>query len=416
MFVRISRQTALLIPLLAGAVLVGADAGAQDGAAAGSPTLGSALKQGTFGLKLNYRFESVADDGFEDDGLASTLRTVLRYRSAPWHTLAAFVEMENVADVGLSDHHNSAGRDGRPSGVSDRPVIADPAGTAVNQVYLDLGLVPRSSLKAGRQEILLGNQRYVGNVGWRQHHQSFDAVSLSTRGIPSTVLTYAYVAKVHRIFGDTQDMASHLLQAEVMTGTVGTLSGYGFLLDYDDAAQRGLSTATWGLRFAGGRSLAYKAKGLWDVEIARQRDWGDNPDRVAADYWRAELGVDVGGWVIKIGQEVLEGDASNGRFTTPLATLHAWNGWADRFLVTPVNGLEDTWLLVSTTLGGAALSGIYHRFEANSGGADYGSELDFLALYTTPWKQKFGLKIAAYQGDEYSDDVTKAMVWTSWVF
>jgi hypothetical protein len=31
-------------------------------------------------------------------------------------------------------------------------------------------------------------------------------------------------------------------------------------------------------------------------------------------------------------------------FTTPLATLHKFQGWADKFLTTPVNGLADLYV------------------------------------------------------------------------
>jgi hypothetical protein len=59
--------------------------------------------------------------------------------------------------------------------VSDRPVIADPEITELNQV--DLGWRPTSelTLRGGMHEITRGNQRFVGNVGWRHNRQSFGA-------------------------------------------------------------------------------------------------------------------------------------------------------------------------------------------------------------------------------------------------
>ena len=50
-----------------------------------------------------------------------------------------------------------------------------------------------------------------------------------------------------------------------------------------------------------------------------------------------QLGYNLGAVTVKVQQEVLEAG-----FNTPLATLHAFNGWADRFLTTPVKGLADT--------------------------------------------------------------------------
>ena len=43
---------------------------------------------------------------------------------------------------------------------------------------------------------------------------------------------------------------------------------------------------------------------------------------------------------MKLGFERLEGNGTVA-LQTPLATLHAFNGWADKFLSTPANGLRD---------------------------------------------------------------------------
>ena len=40
----------------------------------------------------------------------------------------------------------------------------------------------------------------------------------------------------------------------------------------------------------------------------------------------------------------------DGQLQTPLATLHAFNGWADMFLTTPANGLQDLYFRASYTL------------------------------------------------------------------
>ena len=48
----------------------------------------------------------------------------------------------------------------------------------------------------------------------------------------------------------------------------------------------------------------------------------------------------------RVGWERLSGSEREGQFQTPLATLHAFNGWADKFLSTPVNGIEDLYFRV----------------------------------------------------------------------
>jgi hypothetical protein len=63
--------------------------------------------------------------------------------------------------------------------------------------------------------------------------------------------------------------------------------------------------------------------------------------------------------------------------------------------------------------GPTAWTVVYHSFGADTGGAKYGDEFDFNLGYTAPWKQSFGLKGAFYSADEFSVDVSKIWVWTS---
>ena len=51
----------------------------------------------------------------------------------------------------------------------------------------------------------------------------------------------------------------------------------------------------------------------------------------------------------------MEGNGVKG-FTTPLATLHKFQGWADKFLATPVNGIEDEYVNLSARSRPSAVS------------------------------------------------------------
>jgi hypothetical protein len=99
-------------------------------------------------------------------------------------------------------------------------------------------------------------------------------------------------------------------------------------------------------------------------------------------------------------------------FQTPLATLHAFQGWADKFLVTPVNGIENPYLKLAyeTQPAGpfkslAALA-VLHEFNADSGSARYGDELD-LQLVARTERLTFTLKYATYEADELLTDTDK---------
>jgi len=173
----------------------------------------------------------VDQDDFDKDANASTLRTTLSYRTLAYKGFSLFLEAENVTDIGTSGQYNNAGAGGLNNGVSDRPVVADPEITEVNQSYLRWQ-GENTRLDLGRQEINWGDQRFVGAVGWRQNHQSFDAVSFEDESLQRVRFQYGFLANANRIFGDNKPMASHLLSANIEL-PLGGLNLYGLYLDYE---------------------------------------------------------------------------------------------------------------------------------------------------------------------------------------
>jgi hypothetical protein len=304
-----------------------------------------------------------------------------------------------VHDIGFSSSHDNAGAGSLWNVVTDRPVIADPEITEFNQAYLGIRPVDSLVIRAGLQEIVIDNSRFVGNVGWRQNHQSFEAAKVDFDGVSNLVLSYAYIGKTHTITGASHPMTSHHAEAGYTFDEIGTLKGYLLQIDYDLAQLSGRSTMTYGAFFSGNAKLS-DALGLnYRIELAQQSDAGNNLSSVNVGYRRLDVGLAFGKVTVSAGYEVLEGGPGNGAFTTPLATLHKFNGWADKFLSTPGDGLEDLFLSVTAKLGKFNVVGVYHDFSANTGGASWGSELDAHAIYTTPWKQKVALKAAFYNAD-----------------
>ena len=124
-------------------------------------------------------------------------------------------------------------------------------------------------------------------------------------------------------------------------------------------------------------STGDKIKFLYQAEFATQDINSVNAD---TDYAFLEAGVKASGITAKLGYEVLGSDDGQASFTTPLATLHKFNGWNDVFLAggfNPValpNGLEDTYLSVAGKVAGVKLLAMYHDYSADESGADYGSE------------------------------------------
>jgi hypothetical protein len=94
-------------------------------------------------------------------------------------------------------------------------------------------------------------------------------------------------------------------------------------------------------------------------------------------------------------------------FQTPLASLHRHNGWADRFLVTPDDGLQDSFAGIGTRMRDWDVTARFHDFRADNGGARYGRE--FNASVGRQFGDNMGveLKLARFQGNDGWDDATK---------
>jgi len=368
-------------------------------------------KWGTFGLYLRYRFEFVDDAAVADSGYASTLRTVVHYTTPDWHELKAFILFKDVTNLGSAKRHNDT-----QNGVGDRPLIPDPPNTSVEQILLRYDGAPDTGFILGRQEINLGQQRFVGAVGWRQNHQTMNSFRVIQKSIPRTVWTYAYVGRTNNVTNRTDDMTTNLFNAEVDVKQAGKLTPYVYSIDYDSGLRTAFSTITYGARWQG----KFKVGEHWTIpyhaELAQQDDTGTNPAEVDAQYYRLEARGKRESLWFGLGLEVLGGSTDKGRFTTPLATLHKWNGWADKFLVTPPDGLQDLYAGVGGKVGPVSLMGFYHRFSADSESTTYGQELDANVSYKAAWKQVFALRLAYYDADELREDTFKLWLWSSYQF
>jgi hypothetical protein len=188
----------------------------------------------------------------------------------------------------------------------------------------------------------------------------------------------------------------------------GTLTTYGYLFDFTNADVN--STQNFGLRFAGGTDVSEDARVLYTLEYAIQKDYADNPQSFEAAYWLAEVGLAVYGLTFKVGMETLESD--DGRsFQTPLATLHAMNGWADQFLVTPDDGLQDLYVSAGASAKGVKWLAVYHDYSSDINSLSYGSELGLLAVYPINKHYTVGAKFASYAADGRGVDTDKAWLW-----
>ena len=370
-------------------------------------TISEAFSEGKSSLTFRYRYEYVDQDNFNRDANASTLLTRLNYKTAAFNGFSFFIEADNVSEV-FSDNYNAAA--GNTPTRTQFPVVADPTGTEINQAWVNWGFGD-NGLKIGRQRIVLDNQRFIGGVAWRQNEQTFDAASLDLN-FENSRLFLSYVDDVNRIFGDDVPAGHHDAETLIANWAFKLQDKHRFVAyyyDIDNEDVAAFSTTTFGLSYKT-HWMLNEQKFNFGLEYATQSDAANNPVDYDADYLRLDAGLDFTGFNLFAGYEVLEGDASRGgaAFRTPLATLHAFNGWADLFLATPGNGLEDTFIGIKSRKGGRFnWRVVYHQFDAESGSGDFGSELNASVSTKLSKHLSLLLKAAQYDADEFGQDTTK---------
>lgn len=377
------------------------------------PTISDQIGAGKLILEVRARYETVDQTHTAtllNKANAFTIRTRLGWETAEWNGLKGLVEFEDVRQAG-PEHYavNVPGAATPPLNGADKaryPVVNDPDVTELNRAQLTWTPSAALQVTAGRQRILLDDQRFVGNVGWRQDEQTFDAVRADV-ALGRFKATYAYVTHINRILGELRDWDSdsHLFNATWSPAEALRLQGFVYALDFGNSAIN--SSITKGVKASGKAwlglyQLAYNA--TW----ARQSDYHHNTPDFSLDYFGADLAATFDIYTAKVSYESLEGDGTRG-FTTPLATVHAFNGWSDAF-VSPggnksfVDGLEDLNVSLNvkprfraTYFFNTDLVARYHDFDDQRTGANLGHEWDlqFTAAITT--KLSVQLKYADFK-------------------
>jgi hypothetical protein len=220
------------------------------------------LKEGTVKADIRARWENARIDDMKVAN-AATLRTRLGYGTKPWKGLSVFAEFENVASANDSIYYDGVGTDN-----SDRTIVADPTVTELNQAYGDLdvatlatilGILDMSgttaAIRGGRQRVIFDDARFIGNVGWRQNEQTFDAVKgTSSLGLDDLTASYVYVWEARRIYGDkgvsgagTRNYGgdSHFVNLRFDRFDAARLTAFAYLMDFGNSpAATGVSNSS----------------------------------------------------------------------------------------------------------------------------------------------------------------------------
>lgn len=374
-------------------------------------------------IEARTRYEHVDQDGLAQAADAWTLRVRAgaELSSGPWAVLGE--GQGNLALVGNYD-------DGL-HGAATRPLVADPQDVAIYRAQLQYRTAPLT-VTAGRQRIALDDERFVGNVGFRNNAQTFDAVRAELVPLKGVKLDLSYAWDVRTIWGTDgrgarqRGVGGDNVFANLGVATpIGTLTGFAYLIDQDEPEVQGyrLASQTYGGRLAGSRGLAPKVKLSYQFSWATQSDYHRNPNRYSADYWLADATLDLRGWKLNGGYEVLgaDGGAALTSFQMPLGTNFKFQGWADKFLTTPANGVRDLYAGGGygwKTLGkvdALTLQATWHRFESDRLDQHYGNEIDLLATVKVK-KTLLSARYARYAADRLATDTSKFWLQIDWSY
>lgn len=365
---------------------------------------------------MRWRYEKVDQEGIKN-AEAMTIRTRLGYQTPTLFGFSGLVEMENTIPF-------NSGTYTAPGVTSNnRAVIVDPRNTELNRAQLSYTGLNDTTFILGRQRIILDNWRYIGNVGWRQNEQTFDSFTIKNMTIKGLCLYYGYLDRANRIFGKEShpkehpgwgyywEMDSHLFNIAYIPCPYAKLVAYAYLLKIESSQAN--SSDTYG-GYLSGNYPTGTIKWNYRAEYATQDDNSESPSSgplssFDLDYYHLKIGakcnrakLDFG-----LGYEVFEGNGDRG-FRTPLATAHAFQGWTDKFLTTPPDGIEDFYAWAGIKLPrNVMLKAVYHEFEAENNGMDYGDEIDLLAVWKIDNHFKLLAKIADYGADDFATDTSK---------
>jgi len=371
--------------------------------------------------EARLRYETVDQAGMPDDADALTIRmrSGIQASSGP---VTAIVEAQGTLAL-VGDYYDGL------HGAATRPLVADPQNIALYLAQLQYR-TKAIALTVGRQRVALDDERFVGTVSFRDNGQTFDAARVEWTGVKGLKADLTYAWRVNTIWGiDGVGARPRSIAGDNVLGNlsyaspVGTVTGFAYLVDQDEAAVQGfrLSSQTYGARLAGARPFGKGIKFSYQLSYATQSDYRRNSNRYRADYYLIDAGLDFHALKLGAGYEVLGADKGVAltSFQTPIATGFKFQGWADKFLTTPSDGVRD--LYGSLGYGwkqagpfkALTVQAVYHRFASDRHSRLYGDEIDLLASAKLG-KTSLSARYADYQADGFATDTRKFWLQLDW--
>ncbi|WP_297887865.1 hypothetical protein [Sulfurihydrogenibium sp.] len=384
-------------------------------------------------LQIRPRYEYVDDHTLRKNANALTTRVAIGAKinkifQVP--NLTAYIEATYVGAL-IDDYYPQKGTNANLS--TNYATVADPDLTRITEAYLKYTL-NKTSIIIGRTRINLDDERFIGSVDWRQMPQTFGIIGVQDNTINNLNIFIAgiYARKGvsdNQVSFDTMDWKLDkmplIFNISYKIIPQLKLTGYAYLLSAKSQdGQTFKGGNTYGINATGDIVISKDIKLSYLGEYAIQKDpyAKDNlttKPKISADYYRGEIKLSGYGFFIIGGYERFQGAdyGESAGFTTPFATLHKWEGWADKFLsyvATDMRyGLRDAYGTVGYSHKEYGTFSItYHKFDADKStgyqgtalttisSKNFGDEIDLLYSVNLTKRLNFLVKGAFYNGKD----------------
>lgn len=354
-------------------------------------------------INFRYRMEEVDQSNFAKSALASTLRSRATIEAGKYRGLSTLLEIDDVRIIGSELYNDSL------SGKTQYPLVPDPPGTDINQALLHYQTdKDATQLNAGRQRFNQLNQRFIGSAGWRQNEQTFDGYRYQQTLSKRFAVDFAHFTNVNRVFGPTGPKADehgkfNVVLAQWSLSDDQKIAAFYNNLTFDNWTAR--DSATSGVDYIGKLNVKKNQLVKLHIALAQQRSNMPTPANFSHSYARIDASWKINRYIIDASAEKLSGDGTTA-FQMPLASF-AFNGYADKFITTPVNGLDDYCIGARYLLREGELSLQYHQYQSDNNLIHYGDEVDVLITQIVSKKVSLLVKLGNYSAKDFSQDTRR---------